>query len=103
MIDKTKATFREYDIIRYPLMSEKSTKVLETSNAYVFVVDITATKTEIKSAIEKIFGVKVVSVNTSINKGKNKVFRGKPGRRSDFKKAVVRVQAGDKIELGVGV
>lgn len=103
MMDKMKATFRDYDIIRYPVLSEKSTKVLETSNAYVFVVDKTATKTEIKSAIEKIFGVKVVSVNTSITKGKMKLVRGVPGRRSDIKKAVIRLKDGDKLDLGVGV
>ena len=103
MTDKVKATFRDYDIIRYPVMTEKSTKILETSNAYVFVVDKTATKDQIKNAIERVFGVKVVSVNTLINKGKTKTFKGRLGRRADFKKAIVRLESGNKIDLGVGV
>ena len=103
MTDKVKATFRDYDIIRHPVMTEKSTKILETSNAYVFVVDISATKGEIKNAIERVFGVKVVSVNTLINKGKTKTFKGRLGRRADFKKAIVRLESGNKIDLGVGV
>lgn len=103
MSDKIKATARDYDIIKYPLMTEKSTKILETSNGYVFIVDKTATKFDIKNAVERIFDVKVLSVNTLINKGKNKTFRGIPGRRSDFKKAIVRLEEGNKIELGVGV
>ncbi len=98
-----KVSFREYDIIRYPVMTEKSTKLLELSNSYVFVVDKTATKPEIKDAIEKIFGVKVISVQTIVNKGKTKYFRGKPGKRSDFKKAIVKIAADGKIDLGVGV
>lgn len=98
-----KAKFRDYDIIRHPLMTEKSTKLLGDSNSYVFVVDKSASKPEIKDAIERIFGVKVLAVNTIVNKGKNKVFRGKPGRRSDFKKAIVRLDSNGKIDLGVGV
>lgn len=103
MTGKIKATSRDYDIIRHPVMTEKSTMILEKSNAYVFVVDKTATKIEIKRAIERIFDVKVIGVNTILNKGKNKVFKGKPGRRADFKKAIVRLESGNKIELGVGV
>ena len=103
MTSKIKATSRDYDIIRHPVMTEKSTMILEKSNAYVFVVDKTATKIEIKRAIERIFDVKVIGVNTILNKGKNKVFKGKPGRRADFKKAIVRLESGNKIELGVGV
>ena len=103
MTDKVKATFKDYDIIRYPVLTEKSTKILETSNAYVFVVDKFATKPEIKDAIERVFGVKVKAVNTLVTKGKNKLFRGKPGRRSDFKKAIITLESGNKIDLGVGV
>lgn len=103
MAEAIKATFRDYDIVRYPLMTEKSTKLLGDSNAYVFIVDKNAAKPEIKCAIERIFGVKVIAVNTMINKGKNKYFRGKPGRRSDFKKAIVRLEGNSKIDLGVGV
>jgi len=103
MTDKVRATYRDYDIIRHPVLTEKSTKILETSNAYVFVVDISATKPEIKGAIERVFGVKVKAVNTIVMKGKSKVFRGKPGRRADYKKAIVHLDSGSKIDLGVGV
>ncbi|MDO4974813.1 MAG: 50S ribosomal protein L23 [Alphaproteobacteria bacterium] len=98
-----KATAKDYDTIKYPLMTEKSTMILEKSNGYVFVVEKTATKSDIKNAVERIFDVKVLSVNTIVNKGKNKSFRGIPGKRSDFKKAIVRLESGNKIELGVGV
>lgn len=103
MSDKIKITAKDFDIIKYPLMTEKSTMILEKSNGYVFIVEKTATKSDIKSAVEKIFNVKVLSVNTIVNKGKNKAFRGIPGKRSDFKKAIVRLESGNKIELGVGV
>lgn len=103
MSDKIKATERDYDVIRYPLMTEKSTMILEKANGYVFVVEKTATKSDIKNAIERIFSVKVLSVNTIVNKGKNKFVRGIPGRRSDFKKAIVKLESGNKIELSVGV
>ena len=103
MTDKVKATFRDYDIIRHPVMTEKATNLLEKSNAYVFVVDISATKIEIKGAIERVFGVKVKAVNTIVMKGKRKLFRGKPGKRADYKKAMVQLDSGNKIDLGVGV
>ena len=103
MSGKIAATSRDYDIIRRPVMTEKSTMVLEKSNAYVFVVDKSATKADVKGAVERVFDVKVDSVNTCICKGKRKVFRGRLGKRSDFKKAVVKLKDGNKIELGVGV
>jgi large subunit ribosomal protein L23 len=103
MKNKVVTTSKNYDIVRYPVMTEKSTMILEKVNAYVFAVDKHATKPEIKKAIEGIFDVKVVSVNTILNKGKRKVFRGHLGRRADLKKAIVRLASGNKIELGVGV
>ncbi|MDR1234369.1 MAG: 50S ribosomal protein L23 [Holosporales bacterium] len=103
MSDKVRATSKDFDIVRYPVLTEKSTKILENSNAYVFVVDRSSTKIEIKNAIERIFNVKVEAVNTITVKGKKKVFRGVSGRRSDYKKAIVRLNSGDKIDLGVGV
>ena len=103
MTDKVKATFRDYDIIRHPVMTEKSTMILEKSNAYVFVVDKSATKAEIKNAIERVFGVTVKAVNTIIVKGKTKIFRGRPGRRVDYKKAIVQLDSDNRIDLGVGV
>ena len=103
MTDKVKATFRDYDIIRHPVMTEKSTMILEKSNAYVFVVDKSATKAELKNAIERVFGVTVKAVNTIIVKGKTKIFRGRPGRRVDYKKAIVQLDSDNRIDLGVGV
>lgn len=103
MTEKVKPSPRDFDIIRYPLMTEVSTALVNSHNAYVFVVDKKATKPEIKEAFQRIFGVKVKSVNTMVVKGKKKLVRGKPGTRSDFKKAVVRLESGDKIDLGVGV
>lgn len=103
MTDKVQAYSNDYDILRYPVMTEKSTMLLDKSNSYVFVVDINASKGAIKKAVERIFDVKVLKVNTLVYKGKVKGFRGRYGKRADFKKAVVRLEAGNKIELGVGV
>jgi large subunit ribosomal protein L23 len=100
---KKEATSKDFDVIRYPVMTEKSTKVLEESNAYVFVVDKAATKSDVKGAIERVFDVHVESVNTIVVKGKRKVFRGRRGCRPDFKKAIVKLSADDKIDLGIGV
>jgi large subunit ribosomal protein L23 len=72
-----------------------------TANFYAFVVDKTATKKEIKEAIERVFSVKVESVNTMVNKGKVKSFKRRSFRRPDFKKAIVRLAESDKIDLGV--
>jgi large subunit ribosomal protein L23 len=99
----TQATARDFDLIRYPLNTEQTTAMRDNLNTYVFVVDKKATKPEIKAAFERIFGVKVVSVNTMIVKGQNTGFRGIPGKHSDFKKAIVRLEAGSKIDLEVGV
>ena len=103
MTDKVQAFSRDYDILRYPVLTEKSTQNLEKSNAYVFVVDINATKQDVRNAVERVFGVKVTRVNTIVRKGKTRGFRGQYGRRADVKRAIVRLNAGDKIELGVGV
>ena len=103
MTDKVQAYSKDYDVLRHPVMTEKSTMILEKAGSYVFVVDINATKTDVKKAVERIFGVKVAKVNTIVNKGKIKGFRGRYGKRADFKKAIVRLEAGNKIELGVGV
>jgi large subunit ribosomal protein L23 len=101
--EKDAARSVDFDIIRYPLMTEKSTKILELSNAYVFVVDSSATKSDVKCAVERVFDVKVESVNTIVVKGKRKIFKGKRGKRADFKKAIVRLNVDSKIELGIGV
>ncbi len=90
---------RQYTIIKSPHVSEKSANVAEKFRQYVFKVDKTATKPEIKSAVENLFGVKVLKVNTLIQKGKRKAFRGKMGRRSDVKKAIVTLAEGQEIDF----
>ena len=93
-----KVVFKDYDIIRSPIVTEKSNRLAE-SNQYFFFVDKRATKHDIKGAIERIFEVKVKSVNTMIHKGKKKVFRGREGVLSDVKKAMVRLESGQTISF----
>ena len=87
-----------YDIIRGPVITEKSTALSER-NQVVFRVAIDATKPAIKAAVEGLFGVKVLGVNTLVQKGKTKRFRGRPGRRSDMKKAFVTLAEGQSIDF----
>lgn len=94
---------RYFDIIRYPVNTEASNQAISNSNSYTFIVDKKASKAEIKQAIENVFDVKVVAVNTMIRKGKRKVFRGKEGKRSDEKRAMVKLAVDSKIDLGTGV
>ena len=91
-----------YQIIRSPLITEKSTSVT-AFNQYGFKVSIDATKPEIKAAVEGLFQVKVLSVNTLVQKGKTKRFRGRPGRRSDVKKAFVRLAKDQEIDFTTGL
>ena len=91
-----------YDIVRRPIVTEKSTMASE-ANAVVFEVAIDATKPAIRDAIESLFNVKVKSVNTLVQKGKTKVFRGRKGRRSDMKKAIVRLEEGHMIDVMTGL
>ncbi len=91
-----------YRIIRGPVITEKSTRLGE-SNQMVFRVALDATKPDIRQAIEGLFGVKVVSVNTLVQKGKTKRFKGRPGVRSDVKKACVRLAPGQTIDLTTGL
>jgi large subunit ribosomal protein L23 len=95
-------TPRHYDTILAPLITEKAT-VLSEQNKVVFRVAIDATKDEIAVAIEELFKVKVTKVNTLIQKGKTKRFRGRPGRRSDMKKAIVTLQEGQSIDITTGL
>ncbi len=85
-------------IIRYPSITEKNTLARETENKYVFEVLKTASKPEIKTAVEKLFNVSVESVNTMIVKGKKKRMGKFSGYSSDWKKAIVKIQQGQKIE-----
>ncbi|MFT4079981.1 50S ribosomal protein L23 [Rhodomicrobium lacus] len=87
-----------YDVIRSPIITEKSTLVSE-NNQVVFKVAIDATKPDIKEAIERLFNVNVVAVNTLIRKGKVKRFKGVKGQQSDFKKAIVTLKEGQSIDI----
>ena len=91
-----------YNIIRSPVITEKATGLSER-NQVVFKVAIDATKPEIKAAIEGLFNVKVTGVNTLVMKGKTKRFKGRPGKRSDVKKAYVSLAAGQSIDLTTGL
>ncbi|MCY4589465.1 MAG: 50S ribosomal protein L23 [Alphaproteobacteria bacterium] len=95
---------RVYEIIRRPLVTEKSTSGSEHGQV-TFVVDLLATKPEIKVAVEQLFGRKVKAVNTLRQKGKVKRFRGRPGRRPDFKKAIVTFEdgAGEGVDILGGI
>ena len=91
-----------YDIILGPVVTEKAT-MLSEHNQVVFRVRPEATKPEIKAAIEALFGVEVKAVNTLNQKGKTKRFRGRIGRRSDVKKAIVTLAEGHKIDVTTGI
>ncbi len=91
-----------YDVIRKPLVTEKTTAASE-HNAVVFEVAIDATKPRITEAVETLFGVKVKAVNTVVAKGKVKRFRGRPGRRKDVKKAYVTLEEGHMIDVTTGL
>ena len=91
-----------YDVILAPVVTEKSTRVSE-HNQVVFKVRKEATKPEIKAAVEGLFGVKVTAVNTLIQKGKMKRFKGRVGFRSDVKKAIVTLAEGQAIDVTTGI
>jgi large subunit ribosomal protein L23 len=91
-----------YDIIRSPVVTEKSTMASE-SNQVIFDVAIDATKPEIKQAVEALFSVKVTAVNTLVRKGKLKRFRGYIGRRNAVKKAIVTLADGQSIDIATGL
>ena len=93
---------RMYEIIRRPMITEKSTLGSEHGQV-TFVVPLDATKPEIQVAVEGLFDRKVKAVNTVRVKGKTKRFRGRPGRRSDFKKAIVSFIEGQDVDILQGV
>ena len=93
---------RHFDVIVAPHITEKATMMSE-HNAVVFKVAGDATKPEIKAAVEALFSVKVVGVNTLNQKGKTKKWKGKPYTRSDIKKAIVTLAEGDQIDVTAGV
>ena len=90
---------RLYKVLLAPRVTEKSTRVGETSNQYVFRVVKDANKDEVRDAVEMLFEVSVESVRIVNVKGKTKSFRMRPGKRSDWKKAYVRVQQGQVIDF----
>jgi len=87
-----------YDTILRPIITEKATQASENGQV-TFAVPLTATKPEIKAAVEILFDVNVTAVNTILLKGKSKMFKGRPGRRSDMKKAMVTLAEGQNIDL----
>ncbi|MGN6283865.1 MAG: 50S ribosomal protein L23 [Afipia sp.] len=93
---------RHYDVIVSPVITEKAT-VASEHNKVVFKVATKATKPQIKEAVEKLFDVKVKSVNTLVRKGKTKVFRGQFGSQSDTKRAVVTLEEGHRIDVTTGL
>lgn len=91
-----------YDVIRGPAITEKGTQVSE-HNQVVFKVSLSATKPQIKAAIEGLFGVKVKAVNTLVRKGKIKRFKGKSSRQGDTKKAYVTLAEGERLDVTTGL
>ena len=96
------ATARHYDTILSPVITEKAT-VLSEQNKVVFRVAEDSTKDEIAAAVEELFKVKVIKVNTMITKGKTKRFRGIIGRRVDVKKAIVTLAEGQSLDITTGL
>ena len=93
---------KHFDVVLAPHITEKST-MLSEHNAVVFKVAGGASKPEIKAAVEAIWGVSVTNVNTLVTKGKSKRWKGKPYTRSDMKKAVVTLAAGQSIDITSGI
>ena len=93
---------RHYDVILAPHITEKTTTLSE-HNAVVFKVSNDATKPEIKAAVEALFDVNVVGVNTLVQKGKTKKWKGRPYTRTDVKKAIVTLAEGQSIDITSGI
>ena len=93
---------RLYDVIIAPVITEKAT-IASERNQVIFKVAPSATKPQIKEAVEKLFDVKVKSVNTLVRKGKFKAFRGRPGMQADLKKAIVTLEEGHRIDVTTGL
>ena len=93
----------QYQIVKRPLLTEKSDRLRETNNQYCFEVDVRANKLEVKAAIESLFGVKVSAVRMQNRIGKAKRMGRFTGKRADWKKAFVTLKKGEVIELFEGV
>jgi large subunit ribosomal protein L23 len=101
-VSKKVITPELYDIVEFPIVTEKSQAGSE-SNKVTFRVADCANKTNVKRAVEAVFGVSVEKVNIIVTKGKTKVFRGRPGRRKDVKKAIVTLAEGQTIDMASAV
>ena len=100
--DKIEVAEWMYEIIRKPVVTEKSTLGSEHGQV-TFQVPLSASKPQVKAAVETLFKVKVKGVNTLVQKGKTKRFKGITARRSDFKKAIVTLEDGQTIDVGTGL
>ncbi len=98
----TAATYAQYDVILAPHITEKATNG-SAFGQVTFRVALTATKPQIKAAVENLFKVEVTGVNTLRVKGKAKLFKGRPGQRSDYKKAIVTLKEGQTIDMATGI
>ena len=96
------STERNYDVLVGPLVTEKAT-MLSEHGQIAFRVRLDATKAEIRRAVEKLFDVKVTAVNTLRVKGKTKLFRGRRGRRSGYKKAIITLAEGESVDYLAGL
>ena len=99
---QSQVDINHYDVVLAPVITEKST-LLSEHNAVVFKVAREATKPQIKAAVEALFGVDVTGVNTIVQKGKTKKWKGRPYTRSDVKKAIVTLAEGETIDITSGV
>ena len=95
----TDALAQAYQILKRPLLTEKGSADLERRNAYTFEVPLGANKVEIRKAVETLYGVKVLAVQTIRRRGKVRRRGRVVGRASDWKKAIVRLKAGEKLEI----
>ena len=102
MAKKSEIDARHYDVVLAPHITEKAT-LLSEHNAVVFKVSGDSTKPQIKEAVEALFDVKVTGVNTIVQKGKSKRWKGKPYKRTDTKKAIVTLAEGQSIDITEGV
>lgn len=102
MAKKDAIDSRHYDVVVAPHITEKAT-LLSENNAVVFKVSMDATKPQIKEAVEALYDVKVAGVNTIVQKGKTKRWKGRPYKRTDIKKAVVTLVEGQMIDITEGV
>jgi large subunit ribosomal protein L23 len=93
----------DQDVVKRPLITEKAERGRETSRQYAFEVHRDATKIQVKTAVEKLFGVHVTAVRTAIARGKNKRVGRNIGRRPNWKKAIVTLKEGETIALFAGV